>query len=307
MERIVKLLFKGPVHFGEGRLSGGGYTCDAATLFSALFIESLRMGVADDLLEAAKQGELSVSDTFPFMGERLYVPKPMTPVVRRDDGQRSEQDSRARKASKKLKYVPIEQLAEYVRGDFDPVKESERFDLGKSFSHAKVNLTRGTSDDAEPYHVGGFAFNPDCGIYFVCRGSYDLIPLLEQLQFSGLGGKRTSGYGAFKFDIVDARGRFDRKMENGGATGKMLLSSSIPRVDELTDELLSGARYRVVRKGGFVQSDTHASSPRKKRDMWAFVPGSVFSREFSGDVLDVNCTPGAHPVYRYARAMWMEV
>ena len=87
----------------------------------------------------------------------------------------------------------------------------------------------------------------------------------------------------------------------------MLLTSALPREDELTDALLEGAKYHLVRKGGFVQSASHASTPRKKRSMWLFAPGSVFERRFEGDVFDVNATPGAHPVYRYARAMWMEV
>ena len=57
-ERIVKLSFLGPVHFGEGRLSGSGYTFDAATLFSALYLEALRLGCAHELLAAAQCGDL---------------------------------------------------------------------------------------------------------------------------------------------------------------------------------------------------------------------------------------------------------
>ena len=87
----------------------------------------------------------------------------------------------------------------------------------------------------------------------------------------------------------------------------MLLSSALPREDELTDALLEGARYHLVRKGGFVQSASHAPTPRKKRSLCLFSSGSVFEGCFEGDVLDVNATLGAHPVYRYARAMWMEV
>lgn len=62
---------------------------------------------------------------------------------------------------------------------------------------------RETSDDAEPYHVGGFQFAPNCGVYFLVAGSYDLLPLLEQLSYSGIGGKRSSGYGRFEFSVSD--------------------------------------------------------------------------------------------------------
>ena len=86
----------------------------------------------------------------------------------------------------------------------------------------------------------------------------------------------------------------------------MLMTSSLPRENELTEGLIDGARYRLVRKGGFVQSASHASSPKKKRNMWLF-SGLIFERTFEGDVFDVNGGSGKHPVYRYARAMWMEV
>jgi len=54
-ERIAKLSFLGPVHFGEGRLSGSGYTFDAATLFSALYLEALRLGCVKELLAAVNK------------------------------------------------------------------------------------------------------------------------------------------------------------------------------------------------------------------------------------------------------------
>ena len=165
---------------------------------------------------------------------------------------------------------------------------------------------RETSEDAEPYHVGGFQFKPGCGIYFVVSVSYDCEPLLEQLSYSGLGGKRSSGYGRFAFEILDAS-PFSLVGDGGSCERAMLLTSALPCEEELTDDLLAGAKYRLEKKGGFVQSAHHSATPRKKRSMWLFVPGSVFGRRFCGDVFDVNATAGAHPVWRYARALWMEV
>lgn len=304
--RMVKLTLQGPVHFGDGRLSDGEYTCDAATLFSALFIEALKAGCADELLAAAKSGEFALSDAFPYIGERWYIPKPMAGSIRRAERSAESGDSRARKANKALKYIPVDKLADFFGGSFDFVGELERFGNGTSFLRTKVNLTRETSDDAEPYHVGGYRFAPGCGIYFLVAGSYDVRPLLEQLSYSGIGGKRSSGYGRFAFEV---REEPPFSLVRGANPSKrvMLLTSALPRKAELTDALLDGAKYHLVHKGGFVQSTNHAPSPRKKRSMWLFAPGSVFERQFTGDVFDVNATPGAHPVYRYARAMWMEV
>lgn len=300
----VKLTFRGPVHFGGGRLSGSECTCDASTLFSALYIEALRCGCADGLLEAVESGELVISDAFPFIDERFYVPKPMVEVGRENRGLES-RDSRARKANKALKFIPSDKLRDYLNGAFNFIEELDRFETGASFLRTKVNLLRESSDDAEPYHVGGYRFAKGCGIYFLARGSYSLTPLLESLSYSGIGGKRSVGYGRFSFDVIDGVPFSLAGVESGKRA--MLLSSSLPCEDELDDGLLKGARYRLVRKSGFVQSATYAPSPRKKRDMWLFAPGSVFSRCFEGGVFDVNATAGAHPVYRYARAMWMEV
>lgn len=304
--QMVKLTFQAPVHFGDGRLSDGEYTCDAATLFSALFIEALKAGCADELLAAAKSGDLSISDAFPYIGKRLYVPKPMACVSERAANSAESGDSRARKANKALKYIPADKLGDFLGGSFDFVGELGRFNNGASFLRTKVNLTRSTSDDAEPYHVGGYRFAPECGLFFLVNGAYDVRPLMEQLSYSGIGGKRSSGYGRFTFEVCEDA---PLRLVDGSSFGKraMLLSSALPREDELTDSLLEGARYHLVRKGGFVQSTSHAPTPRKKRSLCLFASGSVFERCFEGDVFDVNATPGAHPVYRYARAMWMEV
>lgn len=313
--RIVKLAFLSPVHFGDGRLSGGRPTCDAATLFSALFIEALRMGCSEELLDAARKGELCLSDAFPYIGDALYLPKPLLSIGSEsedDQGQQARGDSRAKKAFKKLEYVRQDKLGSYLNGTMDPVQELESYDLGFSSLQMKVNLTYDNSDDSEPYSVGSYSFKDEAGIYFIVRGTFDIEPLLKQLQYSGIGGKRNNGYGRFGYTVddscsVSALLRVSKDCPSSESADYMLLSSAIPSEDELTDELLVGARTKVTKKGGFVQSSTHALTPQKKRDLFVFSPGSVFARTFDGEILDANMKPYAHPVYRYAKAMWMEV
>lgn len=313
MTKTVKLTFPGPVHFGRGRLSDGAYTFDAATLFSALYIEALRCGTQDGLLEAARCGSLLLSDGFPYIKETLYLPKPMVAPETFDaanEAREGRRDSRERKANKKLSYVPAQRYADYLAGKFDSIAELGRFNLGEGSLQTKVNLTRSDGDDAKPYFVGGFSFAPGAGLYFIVQGDYDLEPLLEPLSYAGLGGKRTSGYGRFAYGVEDSDPL--SRLAPGGAEAldastQVLLASSAPREDELSDALLEGARYQLVRKGGFVQSAAHSASPRKKRDLYVFAAGSTFARRYQGDVYDVNATPGSHPVYRYAKAMWMEV
>lgn len=306
--KIVKLHFRGQVHFGDGRLSDGRFTCDAATLFSAMYIEAMGLGLESELLDAAKVGDFYISDAFPYVGESLYLPKPMVRLNRGSARSCSsdEVDSRARKAAKKLNYIAADALPSFLCGDFDPVEALEKTRFGTTTLQTKVNLKREDTADARPYHVGGFSFLPDAGIYFMVRGSFDLEPVLNRLAFSGLGGKRSAGYGRFSYEIADAA-QLSINSVSCGNDCHMLLSTSAPKARELNDLLLADARYRLVRKGGFVQSSTHNAVPQKKRNLYEFASGSVFPRTFEGDVFDVNDTPGAHPVYRYARAMWLEV
>ncbi|OUO35074.1 type III-A CRISPR-associated RAMP protein Csm4 [Olsenella sp. An290] len=297
--------FNGPVHFGAGRLSDGGHGFDAGTLFSALYLEALRAGCADELLEAARTGSFSISDAFPYIGGTFYLPRPIlaSELSEEEDEPPLARNTRRRKAMKKLEYLSCEHYGAYLSGELDPVKELEGFDLGVGAVRTRVNLERRESGDAEPYHVGSFSFRPGTGLYVLHEGDYDIRPLLDQLSYAGIGGKRTSGYGRFEYAIEP----IDPREQIAARSGRsVLLSTAIPRDDELTDELLTGARYRLVRKGGFVQSASHSASPQKKRDVYAFAPGSVFERRFEGDIVDVNATPGAHPVYRYARTSWLE-
>ena len=312
--RIVKLSFSAPVHFGDGRLTGSGYSCDAATLFSALFIEALRSDCNEQFLAAVKFGDTAISDAFPFIGDTLYLPRPMVSPGVSGEAEKQvpeEVDQTVKKAYKKLIYIPALLYGEYFLGSLDPRKQNESFKkLGSSTLQTKVNLTRELSDDAEPYHVGGFSFKENAGIYFIVKGSYKIEPLLERLQYSGIGGKRTSGYGRFEYSIttedplLQAKGSFSH---TSVAPSFILMSSAAPTHEELTDDLLASARYSLVRKSGFVQSQDHSVTPQKKRDFYTFSAGSVFAQRFDGGIIDVNQTLGAHPVYRYAKALWMEV
>lgn len=297
------------------------------------------MGIADGLLDAARCGSLRLSDAFPYIGDTLYLPKPMVAADAFDAQNRAREargermDSRERKANKQLAYIPAASYPSYLAGTFDALAALESFELGKASLQARVNLTRADGGDALPFFVGGYSFASDAGLYFISSGTYDLEPLLEQLSYSGLGGKRTSGYGRFEFCVqgdnplaqVKRRGSQQAQTRQKGKSKRskrraaaqtaqasqpkthVLLSSALPTSGELTDALLKGARYKLIHRGGFVQSTSRSNTPQKKRDMYLFAAGSTFERKFEGDVFDVNATLGSHPVWRYAKAMWAEV
>ena len=67
---------------------------------------------------------------------------------------------------------------------------------------------------------------------------------------------------------------------------------------------LDGAYYTVARRGGFTNSEQIA--PLKKRTVHLLGAGSTFRRRFAGTVLDLGVGM-PHPVWRYARGMFMGV
>lgn len=310
--RLIRLQFSEPVHFGTGRLSESSFTFDAATLFSALFIEALNEGEDQNLLKAARSGELLVSDAFPVVGSVFYVPKPASSLNVRgqniETGMDATADVRAKKAYKQLDYLPVQCIHDYLQGTLDPVAVLNDFKLGRSGTQVRVNMQGEPYEDPRPYTVGGFTFAPDAGLYVIVQGSYPVELLFEQLQYAGIGGKRTSGYGRFICSVLNFNSLQGIKLGSVPAqrAHNMLLSSAVPGQDEWTNDLLRGARYRLAKRGGFVQS-TNGFSAGKRRDMYVFRAGSLFAKPFAGDVFDVSTGAEGHPVYRYARALWMEV
>ena len=75
--KLYRLEFPNGVHFGKNSLENAQITLRDDTLFSSLYLEALRYGRADELLESAGNGRLKLSDAFPFKGGQYFLPKPM--------------------------------------------------------------------------------------------------------------------------------------------------------------------------------------------------------------------------------------
>ena len=299
--QIYRLSFPNGVHFGDGNLDRSVYSFSADTLFSSLYLEALKAGqkTADWFLQKVKEGSLLFSDAFPVIGDTYFLPKPIYSV--RKEG--ADGDSVKKKEYKKLTHIPMDKQDIYMRGDLDPTEINDMLKkLGKA--ETKTSAAVSGKEDTLPYHVGEYRFHQDNGLFFVAALSdaddrsalYDLI---EALSFSGIGGKRTAGYG--RFDIkaektIDA-GPFEK---NGGML--MSLSISLPRNDEM-ERALADASYQIRKRSGFIQSATYADVPNKKRDLFMLSAGSCFKNRFEGDVYDVS-QGGAHPVYRYGKPLF---
>ena len=100
--KICKLQFSTGLHIGKGMLTDGEPIFMADTFFSALCHEALGISEGiEKLVHYCKSGKLKLSDGLPYIDDTLYVPKPMTTVETKEEG-----NSKVKKAFKKLKYIP---------------------------------------------------------------------------------------------------------------------------------------------------------------------------------------------------------
>ena len=163
---VYKLKFKTPVHIGNGTLSGSEAFIMADTLFSALCCESQSPEEIENLAERARERKLIFSDAMPFIGDEMYIPKPMTEPKNKDDG-----NSIMKKAYKKLKYIPISALDTYMSGKIEPLKENEKF---KNFGKFDIRTMSSSLDEEKsktgdmlPFSVGIYNFKENSGLYVI--------------------------------------------------------------------------------------------------------------------------------------------
>lgn len=305
--KIYRFAFQNAVHFGSQSLEGSEYTFCADTLFSAMCQEAVKIGedCLSKLYQCVKSGKLLFSDAFPYIAGRYYLPKPM----KRMDNADGTADSVRKKAFKKLKYIAAEDMDIYLQGKYDVLNEPDVEEMLGKYEMKTRAAIRG-EEQTRPYRVGNYYFTEGNGLYIIAGYMDDeagqlLDELLENLSFAGIGGKRSSGMGRYTLyssKLPEAlRRRLDKKAER-----YMTLSVSMPKEEEL-EEVLKEAEYVICRRGGFVSSQGYAPEHMRKRDLYVFKAGACVAVKYQGDVYDVSSQAGAHPVYRYAKPLFMEV
>ena len=317
---LYKLAFDTSVHFGGTASALSLYSSEdhfcADTLFSALCHTALSLGgeeLLNRLCSMAESGELLLSDSMPFKDERLFIPKPCA-----SSETKKEIPSGQRKAAKKLEWIPLDAFSDFSEsikgGDaFDAAGAKEVF--GISTETAKAALFPG--EDALPYQVGLFSFCSGCGLWFIAGCAEDeqeelIEKLLTGLGMSGIGGKISSGYGKFHVDdVIWLDEPFDDATQwlsdalNRDCGKYLLLSSALPDDSELED-VISGAEYKLIRRGGFVRSDHYAEESRKKKEQVFLAAGSVLKKRFSPRLYEAG-ENGRHPVYRFSGPVFLGV
>ena len=297
---VYRLRFSTGAHFGNGMLNMSAPVFSADVLFSALYIEALKAGCEESFFRAVNDGGLRFSDALPYRGDVYYLPKPMLRIQGMDSG-----DSAEKKFYKNLKYIPAEKFEAYLEGKMDRVDT-----LQGAFSiTVRTMAAVRKEEDTLPYQVGVCSYEEGAGLYLVVK--YDteeelrlFEELLDMVSSVGIGGKRSAGLGKFSMTKV-TRGTdaLIRKMGKDGRTF-MLLSTALPSEEEM-EKALEGASYMLVPRSGFVFSETYAHEQRKRQTLFVMEQGSCFAYPFHGDIYDVSEGSGKHPVFRYAKPLFM--
>lgn len=301
---IYEFKFSSGVHFGINSLDDTGFTFGSDTLFSALCIEALKMGETpfNNLVKYAKEGKLLISDAFPLIDGEYYLPKPMKKIEYQDEG-----NSSAKKAFKSMKYIPFSQFNKYLHGKMTGEEAGKIKMPGRKVIKTSASIKG--NEEADPFRIGTYYFGENEALYIVVKTESQEIEnffedLIDAVSLVGIGGKRSSGLGKFELYRRKISELLLSKL-NSESEVYMSLSGTLPKDEEL-EKVMEKAEYMLVKRSGFVSSCTYGESFMRKKDLYILSAGSCFRSKFEGDVYDVS-SKGKHPVYRYAKPLFIGV
>lgn len=286
------------VHFGNGNLNESIGSFNASRLYSSLFLESLKLNVDKEFLNLSKSANFFLSDSFPLKDGEFYLPKPIGYPKIPLNSESTRETRRKAKRSKKLRYIKYTDMEDYVEGncDVDKLDGTDSF-----FSKSTVVTKKGI----DPYEVGITNFKTSLYILTIKHKLLDM--LMNSLQYSGIGGKRSSGYGRFTVEKLDIPDEFSKNIVvNDSEYGVyMTLNTSIPNNDEL-DAVLPTAEYLLEKSSGFAYSSTSRNLLRKQ-DLYKFAVGTTLTKTYNGNIFDVRPDDFPHPVWNYAKGLFYKL
>ncbi len=305
---LIKCTFSTPIHIGTSTMGNAlqktDYSVCADTLYSAICHEAVKRDSLLELTEAVEEGKVCISDMLPFKNDILYVPKPIFYKQREDT---NDEKSSAKKKLKRLQFIPANMIDQFMNGDVGKLLDSGMIDntFGKASVRQCVSITMST-----PYQIGIYQFAPNCGLYIVVgwemEKQYATIKrLVTNLGYCGIGGKRNAGLGKFTCEFLALPEYYLEMLENKTAETQMLISCMLPQDDDL-EKVLDGAWYQLIRRGGFVTSQTYLRKQVKKKTCYLFKAGSCFMYREQGHIMDAG-KGGNHPVWKYAKGMYVGV
>lgn len=318
--KIYKLKFLTPVHLGAaelgGKLESVSFSYGSDKLFGALCCE---LSENEDLLlnfvEKARREEIFLSDLLPYKDNNFYLPKPILFVDSQKTPERLElvemrRQATQRKKQKKIEFIRASRFEEY----FSAVKRNSPFQEENNFG--ETELVQKVSCRAEkplPYYVGTFSFDDGNGFYLLtlfenAHNEQFFRTILEYLGLSGIGGRRSSGFGKFslieEISLEDCSNEdlvaLNKMLANKSAAWQMNLSSLLPSPDEIST--LKKSYFKLKRRGGFVTAIS-GDIEQKKNNVCVVVAGSCFPHRLKGELLSIDKING-HEIYRLGKSIY---
>ena len=284
-------------HFGAGKLDSSKMTFAAERLFSALVLEAKKMGKMEEFVSIAGQDEFVLTDAFPYKSEP-FLPKPIGfPKFDQPDLTTDVKEVRRQaKMAKKLQFIPLDKFDSYVKGTlFEDEEHAVTNIITKNQPHVDGNL----------FQVSTVRFRDDSSLYVIANESDLLNELMTSLQYTGIGGKRSSGYGQFDLTILDLPDSLKNRLTKTHQEPVMTLTTSLPVEKELEYAMETGS-YLISKSSGFAFS-TETNENYRKQDLYKFASGSTFSETFTGHIVDVRPLDFPHEVLNYAKPLFFKM
>ena len=284
-------------HFGAGSLDSSKMTFAADRLFSALVLEAKKMGKMEEFVSIAGQDDFALTDAFPYQSGP-FLPKPIGfPKFEQPDLTTDVKEVRRQaKMAKKLQFIPLDKFDSYVNGT-----------LFKDADHAVTNIVTKNQPhvDGNLFQVSTVRFADQSALYVIATESNLLNELMTSLQYTGIGGKRSSGYGQFNLTILDLPDSFKNRLTKSHQGPVMTLATSLPVEKELEYAMETGS-YLLSKSSGFAFS-TETNENYRKQDLYKFASGSTFSETYTGQIVDVRPLDFPHEVLNYAKPLFFNM
>lgn len=298
-------------HFGEGALDSSKMTFAADRLFSALVIEAKKMGIMDDFLSLANQDDFVLTDAFPYRSSP-FLPKPIGfPKFEEPDLTMDVKEVRHQaKMAKKLQFIPLGKFDSYVNGTlFKDVDHAVTNIVTKTQSYVDIALsqvsTNEPTDNYSLYRISTVRFTDESSLYVIASESEILNELMTSLQYAGIGGKRSTGYGLFDLTIAEIPNELKNRLTQSHQGPVMTLTTSLPIEEDLEIAMLRGS-YLLSKSSGFAFS-TQTKENYRKQDIFKFVSGSTFCETYKGQIVDVRPLNFSHAVLNYAKPLFFNM
>ncbi len=255
--KIVKFCNLTPLHLGTGRDDYSSVAPDLHSDTLSAALAAMLVQVSDNADVKSFMESFTISSAFPFVGNRLFLPKPIGRLAVQGCKEES-----VRKRLKKLKYLELPVWAQVVSGETPAICEKQlagEFLLADGENDIKpyssqvnqrvsVNIEEGNT---VPFYFKWKYYSPDAGLFCIVDANDEmmtkLIELFKLLGETGIGSSKSVG-----------GGKFDIQIENielptvADADSTLLLSLYIPTREELDTLDLEHSRYDLLRRGGYM-------------------------------------------------------